>query len=93
MPSCERKEPGTKMTAKVRVTDSPWFIPGGEEVSFRLRYSGITDRLSCRHRHRTFHRGAFADDAVLPAAGVFIATAAAGGGSAAVTAAVTVMPQ
>jgi hypothetical protein len=31
----------------------------------------------CRHRRRTSHRGASADDAALPTTGVFIATAAA----------------
>jgi hypothetical protein len=44
-----------------------------------------------RHRHRTSHRGASTNDTALPAAGVFIATAAVHGGSTAMAAADTVM--
>lgn len=50
--SRERKEPGTKTTAKVRATDSPWFNGVGEnlvvwKVSISLGYAlRTTDRLT-----------------------------------------------
>ncbi len=81
-----------------------WQDGGGGDCCGHARWRHAVDALPtpataaalpascrCHHRCRTSHRGASANDATLPAAGVFIATAVARGGSTEVVAADTVM--